>query len=460
MAAPNGPQEPPQGWPTAPQIPPTPPLAPPAASAPPPAHAAPTTPPPFSRPSAAPGSSQHASGRRGAVVGALAGVGVLVVILVVAATVVVLRSGDDSDAVATADTVDTTSTTAVTEPAPPDDPTGPSEPVDETPVTEPTVPQTTTTTTMTTTTTAPPAVGRTMDDPVLLGDAVHVGDGFFFAVREVDFDATEALQAEDSLVDTPEPGKRSVLVTFDVGYHGLDETVHASSVRLSAVGASGVATDDFSCNFYVDGIGKPMFSGSRQTGRACFSATEADLDTLVISAEGGWGGKRVYFSTHEPSPEPVPFPEALGPVPGSTYTYERNNPVAIGATVEVGDYEMTVSAWRSGIDAEVDAAFPYNDLTPAAGKTWAAATVTVTYVGTETGDAGYDLHFSWLGDDNLGHKEFWLSPQLDTRDVELHPGGTTTFDALFVVPIEEADDVVVYATQFLREDSITFFGGW
>lgn len=140
---------------------------------------------------------------------------------------------------------------------------------------------------------------------------------------------------------------------------------------------------------------------------------------------------------------------------------ERGNPVPVGQTARVGEWEVTFNATTLDATAEVLAQNPFND-PPAEGRQFVMGDVTIAYVGESTGVAWIDLNFKVLGaagntygtgmQDSCG-----VIPNPLSDHGELFPGATATAKVCTSVPTEQVEGATWIVEQPFTSNSRVFF---
>ena len=182
----------------------------------------------------------------------------------------------------------------------------------------------------------------------------------------------------------------------------------------------------------------------------CIAATIALFLTSACSAPNADGDGAELVATYAvdaaTSPTPTETTEAVG---------TRTNPVPIDTAFKVGDnWEVSLAATNPDATAAVLAENQFNEI--AEGRVAVMVSVTLTYVGAESGTPWLDLTMSYLGasgntfgtgsDDSCG-----VIPA-ELMDVnEMFPGATSTANECFAVP---ASDVA--GGTWIIEESFSF----
>jgi len=136
----------------------------------------------------------------------------------------------------------------------------------------------------------------------------------------------------------------------------------------------------------------------------------------------------------------------------------REDPLPIGTTLEVDDYEVTVLSINPDAEEEVQAENQFNEAAPA-GDVMVMVRVEVTYTGNETGDPGWDLMYKVVGDENRGYamsdKSCGSIPEGEFSVGELFPEGVAEYNVCWMVSEEEAPTLVMYVAPLVSSDENT-----
>lgn len=139
---------------------------------------------------------------------------------------------------------------------------------------------------------------RERENPIAVGTATDIGNGWTLTVNGVRPDGTAVLAAASEYNDPPPAGSEYVLVDVTIDYAGEEES-YASSVQLEAAGDSNVVTSGGSCSSSWDESldqFTEMFSGASVTGEVCFVVDAGDLASLQLLAATGWGEEPSVFA--------------------------------------------------------------------------------------------------------------------------------------------------------------------
>lgn len=155
------------------------------------------------------------------------------------------------------------------------------------------------TTTSTTTATSPTAAPGTTDNPVRLGTAAAIGEGWNFTVSAYVPDATKEVLAEDEFNEAPPDGFQYALAAVAATYDGTDPTTSMFDVDVGVISPSDFETDMFSCPVLVPNeldTSIEVSPGDTVTGNVCFMLPTAEATTVVIYATAGFVNDDVYFA--------------------------------------------------------------------------------------------------------------------------------------------------------------------
>lgn len=138
-------------------------------------------------------------------------------------------------------------------------------------------------------------------NPVPLGTPIQIGDWVVSVVSSIP-NANDLVLAENMFNDPPAAGRQFFVVRIHAEYKGTESAVFAYSVSLSAVGATGVAYEEFDdyCGVVPDELSTAeVFPGAVIEGNVCWSVRTSDADTLVVYADELFAfedDSRVYFA--------------------------------------------------------------------------------------------------------------------------------------------------------------------
>ena len=130
----------------------------------------------------------------------------------------------------------------------------------------------------------------TRENPAPIGVAVETSDDWLVTVLSVIPDASEEVDAENIFNRTPKPDHQFFIVRIEAQYIGEGSDRYDASLRLRAVGQSGIAYETFrqSCGVIPDKfIDADLFSGAMIEGNQCWEIDSADADSLLMFDTGG-----------------------------------------------------------------------------------------------------------------------------------------------------------------------------
>ncbi len=314
----------------------------------------------------------------------------------------------------------------------------------------------------TTTTAVARSVG-TFDDPVAAGEWTEVGDVEVVVVA-VNQDAADLVLEENLYNDPPAPGNRFVLWQIVIANMSDTELAAFGAVSFSVVGDSAVAyaAFDATCGVVPDSLDtfRTLFPGGSLAGSLCWEVAEQDVASLkLIVDEFAFSGARTVIAqpgvgeTFEVTyPAPV-LPDTTG-APGS-----RGNPLAIGDTVGIGDWEITITGFNPDATASVLAENQFND-PPADGHKFVTVGVSAEYVGQDSDSLFAGVDFGAVGDlaVSLTSEEYCgvIPNGLDTFS-EAFPGGVVAGDLCWEVDERDIGSLLVYMSESFSFDSVKVF---
>lgn len=126
-------------------------------------------------------------------------------------------------------------------------------------------------------------------DPIPVGTATDIGEGWTITVNGVDPDAAGTLAANE-FNDPAAPGSAYVLVDVSLQYDG-EESASATAVELRLVGDSNVASRS-GCSVSWDAEldrWADVFTGGTLTGEVCFEIPAGDVASALLLAGAEWG---------------------------------------------------------------------------------------------------------------------------------------------------------------------------
>lgn len=128
------------------------------------------------------------------------------------------------------------------------------------------------------------------------------------------------------------------------------------------------------------------------------------------------------------------------------------DPLSLGQTSRVGDYDVTVVSVDLEATDEILAENEFNE--PPTNDDYALVTVRATYVGDEEGTPSSDLTVTLDGGDGVQYEEFEcgaVTPN-GTDFTTLTNGGATSYDLCWDYRTEAADGASLFVEAFLAAD--------
>jgi len=153
--------------------------------------------------------------------------------------------------------------------------------------------------------------------------------------------------------------------------------------------------------------------------------------------------------------QPTPTRAAAAPQSGGDGK-SRNNPLALGEAVRVGDYEIRVIAVNTDAEDIVLAENMFNE-PAAAGNVMVLATIQITYLGSEESNM-FDLSFEAIAN-NVGYASYDASCGVVPNEIwempTLYSGATGTFNECWQIPAQYSDNVVMSVEELFSWDDDT-----
>lgn len=291
-------------------------------------------------------------------------------------------------------------------------------------------------------------------EPVPAGVIADIGDGWRLQVLEVNHDATDAVLERNQFNDPPPDGSRYTLVNVAVGYYGLDDPTGAFTTTIDAVGA-GDPTADRECGVVVpDELEQydELFTGGVVSGNLCFVTTPADTNGLQLAAAGAFGQPAVRLDASVTPQDLSEMPTLRGPQPNAAATPARAAPIPIGDTADVGaGWTVTVAGVARDITDDVLSTNQFND-PPPDGSRFVGVPVVYEYRGDDVAN-GFDLIAKAVGDSNRElRRDCGVVPNAIDPAVDIVGGDMVVGDVCFVVPVDDIDTIVLFASADFRSD--------
>ncbi|MGB4442142.1 MAG: hypothetical protein WBJ62_07960 [Coriobacteriia bacterium] len=185
------------------------------------------------------------------------------------------------------------------------------------------------------------------------------------------------------------------------------------------------------------------------------------LALLVVVAAAGCSssdGTGAEVVTGDAADETAEEPEAPAEAdaPGT-----RTNPLPVGTTAKVGDWEVTVTAVNKNANDAVAAANQFNE-PPVEGSQYVLATVSAKYVGEESGTFWVDMSYKFYGSGgntfDSGGQSMAVPPNALSDAGETFPDASVSGDMVFEVPSDQIEGgAIIMESSFSMEDTRVFF---
>ncbi|MGI8553164.1 MAG: PKD domain-containing protein [Dehalococcoidia bacterium] len=158
---------------------------------------------------------------------------------------------------------------------------------------------------------ASPSAGSTLsstsgtrDNPLPVGTVGDLGDGWQVSVLSTTSNANSAISAASSSNAPPAQNEQYFLARVSATYAGSGSQAFNATVRLRAVGPSGVSYSllNNGCGVVPDEFpsSRQVFTGGTVTGNVCFAVLMSDAASLLLyndeSFNLGGLGRRIYFA--------------------------------------------------------------------------------------------------------------------------------------------------------------------
>ncbi len=322
--------------------------------------------------------------------------------------------------------------------------------------------------------------GETRDSPLGIGRTADVGD-YEVTVLSVTPDATDLVAESNPYGDPPAAGDQYFIARVSITYTGSETGDPSFELNFQSVGdsSSSYTVFDNSCGLY-EGTQydvTELFEGGSAEFDVCWAINSEDADSLVMyveplldfDADPVWfalgnpiesvvteGATPVAEESEEPAPTRAARPSATGDDPADSIETTRTDPLPVGETTEVGDYEVTVLSVTPDATDFVAESNPYGD--PAAsGDQYFIARVAITYIGATSGNPSFELNFQSVGDSSSSYTVFdnscglYEGTQYDVT--ELFEGGSAEFNVCWAINSEDADSLVMYVEPLFDFDA-------
>lgn len=139
----------------------------------------------------------------------------------------------------------------------------------------------------------------------------------------------------------------------------------------------------------------------------------------------------------------------------------RTNPLPLGTTAKVGDWEVTVKEVNTNANDAIAAANQFND-PPAEGSQYVLVAVDAKYVGAESGTFWVDMSYKFYGSGgntfDVGGQGMAVSPNPLSDAGETFPDATISGDMVFEVPSDQIEGgAIIMEASFSFDDTRVFF---
>jgi hypothetical protein len=194
-----------------------------------------------------------------------------------------------------------------------------------------------------------------------------------------------------------------------------------------------------------EGVVSPV-DDTTTTTEAETTTTEAETTTTTIERETTTTEAQTTTTTEAPEPRGT-----------------RGDPVPVGTSGTVGDWEVTFAPTNTDATQEIMAANQFND-PPGEGRVFIMAEVTVTYTGNDSGTPWLDLAFDFVDSagntSGTGEEDYCGVIPNDLFDVgEMFPDASGSGNVCAVVASDQVDGGVWIVEDFFTFDgSRVFFG--
>lgn len=139
----------------------------------------------------------------------------------------------------------------------------------------------------------------------------------------------------------------------------------------------------------------------------------------------------------------------------------RTNPLPVGTTAKVGDWEVTVTAVNTNANDAIAAANQFND-PPVAGSQFVLVTVDAKYAGEESGTFWVDMSYKFYGSGgntfDSGGQSMVVPPNPLSDAGETFPGAAVSGNMVFEVPTDQIEGgAIIMEGSFSFDDTRVFF---
>jgi hypothetical protein len=145
------------------------------------------------------------------------------------------------------------------------------------------------------------AAAGTREDPIPIGTAADIGDGWLIKVLEVYPNANEIVAEENQFNSPPEGGQQFFLARIELTYTGPDSSEFAAGYRLRAVGPTSVvySIHGNSAGVIPNKLDKAeAFTGGTVAGNIGWAIDSSDADRLVMYDDHASKGDRIFMALY------------------------------------------------------------------------------------------------------------------------------------------------------------------
>ncbi len=138
----------------------------------------------------------------------------------------------------------------------------------------------------------------TRENPYPLGSQISTSD-WTVTVNSVDFDADQAIAAENTFNDAAEEGFTYIMVNVTAEYTGSDPQGDTPWVSLAYVSAEGNTFDDMDSMAVVPDSfdqGSTLYEGASESGNKALIVPDEDIESGVLSVSAGLFGDTVFVA--------------------------------------------------------------------------------------------------------------------------------------------------------------------
>lgn len=145
------------------------------------------------------------------------------------------------------------------------------------------------------------AAAGTREDPIPIGTAAEIGDGWMIKVQEVYPNANDIVAEENQFNSPPEDGQQFFLARIELTYTGPDSSKFAAGYRLRAVGPTSVAYSTYGNSVGVipnELDNAEAFTGGAVVGNIGWAINMSDADRLVMYDDYASADNRIFMALY------------------------------------------------------------------------------------------------------------------------------------------------------------------